>query len=202
MEHDQQQEDRIIQNNQFKEKIKAMKSQFFAALDDFKKYYVYYNKNPEVDEFQNNYENSKSQLQTLSDQLLRTTYSINNHIDKLDADMSDITEQIEKEKERNIKLTYALNNLEKTQNGSEVLIDDYKEKYNIQYYKNVQLYYGILIIITILAVLSGNPFLLKLLKYVIFLSTIVLIYNLSLLYSYILFILFIAIVVAIIVFWK
>ena len=30
------------------ESINANKDSFFAALDDFKKYYVYYKKNPEV----------------------------------------------------------------------------------------------------------------------------------------------------------
>ena len=38
---------------QFDEKINSIKDQFFSALDDFKKYYVYFNKNPEVNEFQN-----------------------------------------------------------------------------------------------------------------------------------------------------
>ena len=63
----------IGQANQFNEKINTTKRQFFSALDDFKKYYVYYNKNPEVDEFQNYYINSKSQLQTMSRDLFLTT---------------------------------------------------------------------------------------------------------------------------------
>jgi hypothetical protein len=45
----------IGQAQQFDEKINSIKTQFFSALDDFKKYYVYYNKNPEVNEFQNYY---------------------------------------------------------------------------------------------------------------------------------------------------
>ena len=40
----------IGQASQFNEKINSIKSQFFSALDDYKKYYVYYNKNPEVNE--------------------------------------------------------------------------------------------------------------------------------------------------------
>ena len=39
-----------------------------------------------------------------------------------------------------------INNLQNTQNGSEILIDDSKTQYNIQYYKNVELFIGILII--------------------------------------------------------
>ena len=52
----------IKQAKIFNEQINNIKSQFFSALDDFKKYYVYYNKNPEVTEFQNYYANSKGQL--------------------------------------------------------------------------------------------------------------------------------------------
>ena len=34
----------------FNEKIKTIKDSFLSALDDFKKYYVFFHKNPEVDE--------------------------------------------------------------------------------------------------------------------------------------------------------
>jgi hypothetical protein len=47
----------------FEEKINGIHSSFLSALDDFKKYYVYYHKNPEVDEYSNNFVNSKNQLQ-------------------------------------------------------------------------------------------------------------------------------------------
>ena len=50
----------------FDEKITVIQGQFFSALDDFKKYYVYFNKNPEVDEYQNYYENSINLLNILN----------------------------------------------------------------------------------------------------------------------------------------
>ena len=34
----------IGQSKQFNDQINNIKSQFFSALDDFKKYYIYYNK--------------------------------------------------------------------------------------------------------------------------------------------------------------
>ena len=66
---------------QFDEKIDSIKEQFFSALDDFKKYYVYYNKNPEVNEFQNYYATSKGQLQTMSKDLFLTTNDIDKNIE-------------------------------------------------------------------------------------------------------------------------
>jgi len=136
----------IKQSKQFSEQINNIKSQFFSALDDFKKYYVYYNKNPEVNEFQNYYTNSKSQLQTMSKDLFLTTNDIDKHIEFLDNEMFDISIKLEKQKKINKEMLALINNLQNTQNGSEILIDDSKTQYNIQYYKNVEIFIGILII--------------------------------------------------------
>lgn len=135
----------IEEANQFNEKINNINAQFFSALDDFKKYYVYYNKNPEVTEFQNYYANSKGQLQSLSKELVTTTNNINKSIESLDAEMSSNAIQLEREKKTNKELTKLVFNLENTQNGSEILIDDTKLNYNIQYYKNWELIAGILV---------------------------------------------------------
>jgi len=136
----------IKQAKQFDEQIDNIKSQFFSALDDFTKYYVYYNKNPEVNEFQNYYANSKSQLQTMSKDLFLTTNNIDKNIEDLDNEMMNISIQLENEKKLNKEMSELINNLQNTQNGSEILIDDSKTKYNIQYYKNLEIFIGILII--------------------------------------------------------
>ena len=136
----------IKQAKQFNEQINNIKSQFFSALDDFTKYYVYYNKNPEVNEFQNYYANSKSQLQTMSKDLFLTTNNIDKNIEDLDNEMLQISIKLENEKKLNKEMSELINNLQNTQNGSEILIDDSKTKYNIQYYKNVEIFIGILII--------------------------------------------------------
>ena len=136
----------IKQAKQFNEQINNIKSQFFSALDDFTKYYVYYNKNPEVNEFQNYYANSKSQLQTMSKDLFLTTNNIDKNIEFLDNEMLQISIKLENEKKLNKEMSELINNLQNTQNGSEILIDDSKTKYNIQYYKNLEIFIGILII--------------------------------------------------------
>jgi hypothetical protein len=136
----------IGQANQFNEKINTTKRQFFSALDDFKKYYVYYNKNPEVDEFQNYYINSKSQLQTMSRDLFLTTNNIDKNIEILDSEMSSIGVKLENEKKLNGELMKVLSSLENTHNGSEILIDDSKDTYNRQYYYNWEIFIGILIV--------------------------------------------------------
>ena len=141
----------IGQSKSFNEKITNINSQFFSALDDFKKYYVYFNKNPEVNEFQNFYENSKGQLQTISKNLFVVTNDIDSSIEKLDDKMSSISFKLEDEKNLNKEMIDILTNLQNTQNGSEILIDDSKTKYNEQYYKNIQIIVGIFIVSGLLA---------------------------------------------------
>ena len=143
----------IGQSKSFDEKINDINSQFFSALDDFKKYYVYFNKNPEVNEFQNFYTNSKGQLQTINKSIIGITNSIDRSIENLDKSMSIISVKLEDEKMLNKEMTDILKNLQNTQNGSEVLIDDSKTKYNTQYYKNMQIHIGILIISGLLGIL-------------------------------------------------
>lgn len=136
----------IGNSNKFNEKITTLSLQFFSALDDYIKYYVYYHKNPEVNEFQNYYINSKSQVQSLSKDIYLITNNIYNNIESLDNEMSLIAIKLEEEKKKNTKLTNTLKNLENTQNGSVLLIDDSKNEYNQQYYYNWELFFGILIV--------------------------------------------------------
>lgn len=136
--------------NGYDEKIDNLKTEFFSVLDDYKKYYVYYNKNPEVNEFQNYYSNSKNQLQTISKKLYSITDEIKANIEKLDKDMLLVAKNLEEEKDKNAKLTMLYNNLDNTQNGSEILITDTKSEYNKQYYTNINMFIGILIISSLL----------------------------------------------------
>jgi len=141
----------LVGSEQNTEKINSIKAQFFSALDDFKKYYVYYHKNPEVTEFQNYYANSKGQLQTMSKDLFLTTNNIDRHIEILDEEMKDVAVKLEEEKKLNDEMTRIFTNLQNTKNGSDILIDDSKEEYNKQYYANWEMIIGIFVVSGILA---------------------------------------------------
>ena len=127
------------------EKIHGIQLRFSSILDDFKKYYVYFNKNPEVNEFQNYYANSKGQIQTISRDVFMTTNNINKSIEELDKNMYNISVKLDHEKTLNKEMTELLNNLQNTQDGSEILISDSKTNYNTQYYKNWEIFIGMLI---------------------------------------------------------
>jgi len=135
----------INQSNQYEEKINNIKTQFFSALDEFKKYYVFYNKNPEVNEYQNFYVNSKGQLQNMSKELFLTTNNIDKSIEELDNKMKSISLKLDSEKNLQAELLKIYKDLKYTKNGSEILIDDSKGEYNNQYYYNWELIMGIIL---------------------------------------------------------
>lgn len=142
---------------QFDEKINTIQKQFFSVLGDFRKYYVFYNKNPEVSEFENYYASSKGQLQTISSNLFSTTNNIDKIIEQLNKEMSIVSIKLEKAKKINTELTKKLHNLENTQNGSEIMLDDSKDAYNIQYYKNWQMFIGIIGVTVLILKIYKTP---------------------------------------------
>jgi hypothetical protein len=82
----------------------------------------------------------------MSKDLFLTTNNIDKNIEILDNEMLDISIKLEKQKELHKEMTKLINNLQNTQNGSEILIDDSKTKYNLQYYKNIELFIGMLMV--------------------------------------------------------
>ena len=130
--------------NIFDEKIKGIQNIFFSALDDFKKYYVYYNKNPEVDEYQNYLTTSKGQLQQLNSDIFLITNDIQKNIKDLNTEIASISNNLNNEKNLNAELLSLINNIQTTEDGSAIMINDVKYEYNMQYYKNWELFIGII----------------------------------------------------------
>lgn len=129
------------------ENINNTTNTFYSALDDFRKYYVYYHKNPEVDEFQNYYSNSTGQLQNANKDLLLIINDIQNYIKLLKDNVVIMDSKLDDEKKLNNELSNVYKNLKNTDNGSSILINDSKKAYNTQYLKNIEMLVGILIMI-------------------------------------------------------
>jgi hypothetical protein len=131
----------------FSEKITVLSEQFFSILDDFTKYYVFYNKNPEVNEYQQFYLNSKSQLQKINKDVFLLTNDIEKDIEKLNYIVTRINSKLYAEKELNGELYGLISNLQNTTNSAFIMLDDAKYVYNKQYYLNVEIFLGICIVL-------------------------------------------------------
>ena len=134
----------------YQEQINNKANSFLSALDDFKKYYVYYNKNPEVQEYNKNFTDSKEQLQTLSSDVFEITNTIQRKIEEKNRAMSGIEMKLKRQKVISQEQEKAVNNLKSVQVGSSVMIDDSKTDYIFNYYKNLEIFIGILILLGLL----------------------------------------------------
>ena len=126
------------------EQILGIKSSFLSVLDDYKQLYVIHKMNPDIEEYHNNYINSKGQLQTLENTLAEIYTNISDNIEILTEKTHILNDKLQLEKILHTDLTTRIDSLDNTKNGSEILIDNSKTQYNAQFYSNMWLIAGIL----------------------------------------------------------
>jgi len=126
-------------------KITTLQEKLPSILDDFKKYYVFFNKNPTYSEYQKIYENLTSNLNSITNELLTITNDVEKNTKIVSDDLLKINELIEKEKNKNIELKSIESNINNNYNGSKIMINEYKEIYNENYIKNIFIFIGIII---------------------------------------------------------
>jgi ribosome-binding ATPase YchF (GTP1/OBG family) len=137
----------------YNEKLDALNGQFESLLDDFKKYYVFSNKNPEYQDYTNAYTQVKANIQNINSQVFKITSETESALTKLIDDATDINAKIDAEKKTQLKLKKNLGLIQSNTNSANLMIMNYKELYNEQYIKNVTTFIGIfLVVYTILKV--------------------------------------------------
>ena len=141
----------------FLSQINTLKEKLPSILDDFKKYYVFYNKNPEYDEYQQMFENIKSNLQSINSDLFMTSNNIEKDTENINDRLQKLNALITKEKIKNRQLKRRLGIVEKEYNGSDELISDYKEIYNLDYLTNFALFYGVVLLGLVIALKFKAP---------------------------------------------
>ena len=141
----------------FDEKLQTLNQQLPAILDDFKKYYVFFNKNPEYPEYQNSFENIKGNMSKLSSDLFMLSNDVQSSTDELNKTLFALNVLIQKEKENNHQLKLSLGIVEHKNTAASELISDYKNIYSEGYLRNWALFLSILIIGTSISKISKIP---------------------------------------------
>ena len=141
----------------FKEKLQTLNQQLPAILADFKKYYVFFNKNPEYPEYQTSFENIKSNMTKLSSDLFMLSNDVQSSTNELNKKLFALNVLIKEEKERNHELKVSLGIVEHKNNAATELIYDYKNIYSEEYLRNWALFISILIIGTSISKITKNP---------------------------------------------
>ena len=74
----------------FLSQINTLKEKLPSILEDFVKYYIFYNKNPEYNEYQQMFDNIKGNLQNINSELFMTS----NNVDKSTETINDRLQKI------------------------------------------------------------------------------------------------------------
>jgi hypothetical protein len=142
----------------FLSKINVLSNQLPAILDDFKKYYVFYNKTPEYDEYKQMFDNIKSNLNTTRSSLVKIDKSIHSATEDINEKLEALNKLIRRERAKNILLKRRLGREEEKYNGTDEMIHNYKEMYELNYLRNWAMFLGILIVsLTIGRVFVSQP---------------------------------------------
>jgi len=137
----------IEKADKYKEDLNVLNDKFYSILDEFKKYYIFFNKNPEVDEYQRMFSNIKDNIESINSQLFTINTNLQQTIDDINIKIQEVNVEIQKEKTKNIKLKNNVGIINDKKASSDIMIDNYKELYNNKYYFNVTILIGILIIL-------------------------------------------------------
>jgi len=132
--------------DKYKEELNVLNEKFYSILDDFKKYYIFFNKNPEVDEYQQMFSNIKDNIESINSKLFTINTNLQQTIDDINIKIQQINVEIQKEKTKNTELKNNVGIVNNKRTSSGILIDNYKELYNNTYYFNITIVFGILIL--------------------------------------------------------
>lgn len=134
----------------YSEQINAYNSQFPAVLDDFKKYYVFYNKNPESDEYKNAFDTVVKQIQDIVKGVNNVTDNLQYDIELYNNLIANYNTKMGTQRRLNKEFSNVNTSVIDLANGSKLRIDDYVGLYNKQYNLNWEIAVGIFLAIVIL----------------------------------------------------
>jgi len=137
--------------------LKKYNEQIDPLLDEYKKGYIYYNTNPDNEEYSRIFSIASGNITALNKDIFVTTNDIQKGIDDLNAKLNNLNNKIILEKDTNDKLVKKLLHHEGKENGSKILIDNSMELYKQQYISNWDMVIGILIISGMIITVFRKP---------------------------------------------
>ena len=130
----------------FTEKVQTLQEQLPPILDDFKKYFVLYNKDPNYPEYETMFNNIKQNLNSMGSSLFMISNDVDSNIDNINKTFKTLDILITKERNKNRELKRKLNIVEKEADGSKELIDNYNEMYDLDYLRNWGLFLSTIVV--------------------------------------------------------
>jgi hypothetical protein len=130
----------------FTEKVHTLQQQLSPILDDFQKYFVLYNRDPNYPEYETMFNNIKQNLNSTGSSLFMISNDVDANIDNINKEFKKLDILITKERNENRELKRKLNIVEKEVHGSKELIDDYNQMYDLDYLRNWGLFLSSIVV--------------------------------------------------------
>ena len=130
----------------FTERVQTLQQQLPHILDDFNKYFVFYNKTPNYPEYENMFNNIKQNLNSLGASLFIVSNDVDANIDNINKAFKSLDILINRERERNRELKRKLGIVETEANSSKEMIHDYNEMYDDDYLRNWGLFLSTVVV--------------------------------------------------------
>jgi chromosome segregation ATPase len=120
----------------FSQKLESLKQQLPPILDDYTKYSVLYNKNPDYNEYQQSFNRIQGNLNQFNSELFMLSNNVQSETDNINKYLNELNTLISIEKTTNVDLKKQLANIESENNATTEMIINYKEMYNNGYLRN------------------------------------------------------------------
>jgi hypothetical protein len=121
---------------QFTDKLDALQQKIIPILEDFQKYYVFYNKNPDYPDYQSMFDKVKGQITQVCSDLFTLENNVDKNINNINKALAELNVLIQEEKKTNRELKRKLGIAETENNAASELINNYKEMYEEGYLRN------------------------------------------------------------------
>jgi hypothetical protein len=132
--------------------ITTISQQLPSILDDFTKYYVFYNNVPDYPEYQTMFENIKQNINSLNSQLFQITNDVDSGIEKINKSLLSLNALITTEKSKNTDLKQKLGMLNEENKSTFIMITNYDQIYDLEYLKNWSLVISIFFSLYVISV--------------------------------------------------
>jgi chromosome segregation ATPase len=120
----------------FNQKLESLKQQLPPILDDYNKYSVLYNKNPDYNEYQQSFDIIQGNLNQFNSEVFMLSNNVQSETDKINKYLNQLNRLISFEKTTRSDLKKQLGNVESDNNATTEMIINYKEMYNNGYLRN------------------------------------------------------------------
>jgi chromosome segregation ATPase len=142
--------------SQFTQRLQTIQQQLPSILADFQKAYILHNNTPASQEYEQNYQNNKTNLNNINSQLFTLSNDVQSNLDQINSKLFALDVLIKQEREKNKELKRKLGIVEHKKNAASEMILNYKEIYKSKYLRNWALFLSILFVIGLISKIYGN----------------------------------------------